>query len=165
MSTMQLSKQKMAVATACGVMLVGGPYLALKHAGHNIPEPLTQQVDTNLPGYEFGQEMKTKVPGATVPVEAVEFLGTQQSLPGLSKGDHVAFNLPESSIGPDGEFQSKFDAGITYPLTVTVDADVNGEGFLHHYQIKRISQDSPWHLKRAWRTDPAGSLVQEYPIR
>lgn len=153
-------------ATSGALLLVGLAYVGLKHSSHSFPRSaLIQQVNTNLPGFDFGEQMKNKVPGAALPVEATEFLVSQKALPGISKGDQVAFRLPGSSVEPNGAFRSDFARPLDYPLTVTVDAAVNGEGFLLHYQIERVSQNGPWQLKRAWRTDPAGHLVQEYPIR
>ncbi len=144
---------------------MGVAYLALKRS-HKFPSSsLTQQVNTNLPGFDFGAQMKSNVPGAALPVEATEFLVSQKTLPGISKGDNVAFRLPGSSVEPNGVFRSDFTEPITYPVTVIVDAAVNGEGFLLHYQIERASQNGPWQLKRAWRTDRSGRLLQEYPIR
>ncbi len=161
-----LPRQKAATATACALLLAGVAYVVLKHSFHSFPSSaLTQQVDTNLPGFDFGEEMKAKIPGATLPVEATEFLVSQKDLPGISKGDHVAFRLPGSSVETNGAFRSDFAGSINYPVTITVDADVNGEGFLVHYQLERTSQNSPWRLERAWRTDPVGHFAQEYPVR
>ncbi len=164
--TLYFPRQKTATATACALLLAGGAYVVLKHSSHSFPSSaFTQQVNTNLPGFDFGEEMKAKVPGATLPVEATEFLVSQKDLPGISKGDHVAFRLPGSSVETNGAFRSDFAGAIRYPLTVTVDAAVNDEGFLLHYQLERASPNGPWQLKRAWRTDPAGHLLQEYPVR
>ncbi len=159
-------RQKTAVTTFGALLLAGVAYFALKHSSHAFSRrALTQQVNTNLAGYDFAQQMKSKVPGATLPVEATEFLVSQKTLPGISKGDHVAFRLPGSSVEPNGVFRSDFAGPIHYPITVTVDAAVNDEGFLLHYQLERATQNGPWQLKRAWRTDPASRLLQEYPVR
>lgn len=163
--TIHLSWEKTAAAI-CALLLAGGAYFVLRHRSHTFrSNALTQQVNTNLPGFDFGEEMKAKVPGAALPVEATEFLVSQKELPGISKGDHLAFRLPGSSVETNGIFRSDFTLPITYPLTVTIDAAVNGEGFLLHYQLERTFQNGPWQLKRAWRTDPLGHLTQEYPVR
>ncbi len=157
--------QKTAVAMVAALLLAGVAYLALKHSSHAFSRrALSQQVNTNLAGYDFAQQMKSKVPGATLPVEATEFLVSQKTLPGLSKGDHVAFRLPGSSVEPNGVFRSDFAGPITYPITVTVDAAVNDEGFLLHYQLERATRNSPWQLKRAWRIDQAGQVQHEYSL-
>ncbi len=158
-------RQKTAVATFGALLLAGVAYFALKHSSHAFSRrALSQQVNTNLAGYDFAEQMKSKVPGATLPVEATEFLVSQKILPGLSKGDNVAFRLPGSSLEPNGVFRSDFAGPITYPVTVTVDAAVNGEGFLLHYQLERATQNGPWQLKRAWRTDQAGQVQHEYSL-
>ncbi len=164
-SAAHFPRQKTVVATVGALLLASVGYFALKHSSHTFSRRvLTQQANTNLPGYDFAEQMKSKVPGATLPVEATEFLVSQKTLPGLSKGDHVAFSLPGSSVEPNGVFRSDFARPIAYPFTVTVDAAVNGEGFLLHYQLERASQDGPWQLKRAWRTDQAGQVQQEYSL-
>ncbi len=163
--TAYFPRQQTAIATVCALLLAGIAYFALKHSSHTFSRrALTQQVNTNLTGYDFAEEMKSKVPAATLPVEATEFLVSQKTLPGLSKGDHVAFRLPGSSVEPNGVFRSDFGGPINYPITVTVDAAVDDEGFLFHYQLERMSQNGPWQLKRAWRTDQAGRVAHEYSL-
>lgn len=158
-------RQKTAVATFGALLLAGIVYVVLKHSTYSFSNSaLTQQVDTNLPGFDFGEQMKAKVPGATLPVEATEFLVSQKALPGISKGDHVAFRLPGSSVETNGVFRSDLGGPINYPNTVTVDAAVNDEGFLLHYQLERATQNGPWQLKRAWRTDQAGQVQYEYSL-
>lgn len=163
--TFHVSWEKTAAATTCALLLAGVAYIVLKHGSHSFrSSALTQQVNTNVPGFDFGEQMKAKVPGATLPVEATEFLVSQKALPGISQGDHVAFRLPGSSVETNGLFRSDFAGPINYPITVTFDAAVNGEEFLLHYQLERASQNGPWQLKRAWRTDQAGQAQHEYSL-
>jgi hypothetical protein len=50
------------------------------------------------------------------------------------------------------------------PDTVTVHAQKKGDVSTYHYEFTRASQDSPWQLQRAWRTDQADHMVEEYPV-
>jgi hypothetical protein len=164
---MALTKRTVAIAGAFVLLLAAATFLALKHSPPGSPKSPSEEAN-KLPGFELGEELKRKVPGAALPVEAVEFLGIEMErgrLPGLAKGDHVALKLPGSSVMPDGVFQSAFTGAVNYPLIVRVDADVNDEGFLHHYEIERASKNSAWHLRRAWRTDRDGQVWEEFPVR
>ena len=38
-----------------------------------------------------------------------------------------------------------------------------GDSSVYHYEFRRPSQDMPWRLQRAWRTDQNGHTVEQYP--
>ena len=44
------------------------------------------------------------------------------------------------------------------------DAAQKENGDVFHYALLRQSKDSPWKLRRAWRTDTNDHLLEEYPI-
>ena len=50
------------------------------------------------------------------------------------------------------------------PDTITFDAVKKGDSSTYHYQFTRSSQDRPWQLRKAWRTDQNDHTVQEYPV-
>lgn len=50
------------------------------------------------------------------------------------------------------------------PETVTFDAVKKGDSSTYHYQFTRPAQDSPWQLRKAWRTDQDDHVTEEYPI-
>ncbi|HTY89335.1 MAG TPA: hypothetical protein VMB80_17940 [Candidatus Acidoferrum sp.] len=39
-----------------------------------------------------------------------------------------------------------------------------GDSSVYHFQVIRASEDSPWKLQKAWRTDANGHLIEEYPV-
>ena len=61
---MALSKKNVAV-TVASVLVAGlSTTLLFRHSSRRLPDP-------------FGEELKPKVPGASLPLEAVEFLGKE----------------------------------------------------------------------------------------
>ncbi len=45
--------------------------------------------------------------------------------------------------------------------TATLDIPKKGDASTYHYELTRPSEDSPWQLQKAWRTDQDGHLVEE----
>jgi hypothetical protein len=74
-------------------------------------------------------------------------------LPGWSKNDHGSLNANFNA-----------DATIAYPESRVFEVQKNGDSSLYHYQLTRASKDSPWKLEKAWRTDPKGRVIKNYPI-
>jgi hypothetical protein len=58
-----------------------------------------------------------------------------------------------------GVFRVRFD-----PDAVTFDAVKRGDSSTYHYEFTRASKDSPWQLRKAWRTDQNGHMLEEYPV-
>lgn len=78
---------------------------------------------------------------------AAEFFKTMKEsgqLPGWSKNDEGAIYLEP------------------YPNYEAFDGRKNGDSCIYHYQVARNSNDSPWKLKKAWRTDQDSKTVEEY---
>jgi hypothetical protein len=46
----------------------------------------------------------------------------------------------------------------------SIDFKKPGDPSIYHYSVTRPFKDGPWKLQKAWRTDPAGHLLQEYPV-
>ena len=63
---------------------------------------------------------------------------------------------------------SENDTGAIYlnirGLQLEFDGRKNGDPSDYHYQISRLSQDSPWNLQKAWRTDKDGKTIEEFPV-
>jgi hypothetical protein len=47
---------------------------------------------------------------------------------------------------------------------IQFDGRKNGDPSDYHYQFGRLSQDSPWKLQKAWRTDQDGKTIEEFPV-
>jgi len=80
-------------------------------------------------------------------------------LPGDSKNSHGEmvsdrFTLPSS--------QAK---DVDYPFSQTFHWNVLGETFTNNYTVVRTSKESAWQLQKAWRTDSAGQVVEEWPVK
>lgn len=63
---------------------------------------------------------------------------------------------------------SKKDEGTifwqSFPDFDEFDGRKNGDPSDYHYQITRLSQDSPRKLQKAWRSDQDGKAIEEFPV-
>lgn len=51
------------------------------------------------------------------------------------------------------------------PQTLTFTGRKRGEATDVRHTVTRVSQEGPWELRRAWRTDRRGRMAEEYPVR
>ena len=88
-------------------------------------------------------------------------------VPGAPKGTHGTMQVLDLYV--QGSKGSVTDASpmpkLTFPFSWTyLFIPTGDEGFTNHYTIVRLTNDSPWHLVRAWRTGPSGQTVKEWLI-
>jgi hypothetical protein len=43
-------------------------------------------------------------------------------------------------------------------------SQINPDLSVYHYTVVQASQNSPWKLQKAWRTDAKQHLIEEYPV-
>jgi hypothetical protein len=80
-------------------------------------------------------------------------------LPGLSKDERGEVSLwITGGKKPD-------DPGI-YPFSPTFNVTKIGDASKskYHYTFVKASENAPWKLQKAWRTDAKGHTVEEYPV-
>jgi hypothetical protein len=80
---------------------------------------------------------------------AAEFFNTLKGkgqLPGWSENDKGTFYLEP------------------YPNFEAFDGRKNGDSSIYHYQVARASENNPWKLQKAWRTDQNNQPIEEYPV-
>ncbi len=88
-------------------------------------------------------------------VIAAKKLQNQNRLPGLTKGENGRIWEPSSLIDIDLlEPQSSHE----------IRASKNGDSSVYHYEFVRGCDNCPWLLHKAWRTDEAGLVIENYPI-
>lgn len=85
---------------------------------------------------------------ATV-IDYLKGLKEDGQLPGWS--EHERGDLSGATM--DSEFTSG-----------TVSLRKNGDSSTYHYSVIRASEDGPWKLQKAWRTDQNDHLVETYPV-
>ncbi len=56
-------------------------------------------------------------------------------------------------------------AEVKYPPAVTFLVTETGEVFTNHYTLVRSEKGAAWQLDKAWRTDPQGRTVKEWPVK
>ena len=93
------------------------------------------------------KEVKAEAKSAAVVLKSLKEKGR---LPGWTKDDKsvaksVSFSCSSALIG-------------------SFTARKIGDSSIYHFQVIRASEDSPWKLQKAWRTDENGCAHEEYPI-
>ena len=84
-------------------------------------------------------------------------LHNQSLLPGDSKDMHGNLSSAKEPYPLPSE--------VAYPFSRTFEVTIKGQTFTNNYTVIRSSKDSSWELQRAWRTDAAGSIVEEWPVK
>jgi hypothetical protein len=89
---------------------------------------------------------------------AIQFLVRSRKkgrLPGWSKKDKIATKTVTLKVSLPNH----------YPATATCDHLLKkGDPSVYHYKFIRPSQDSPWKLLKAWRTDQNDKTIEAYPV-
>jgi hypothetical protein len=119
--------------------------------------PLTSEISVKLRG------------SVRVAVEPLLTLKQNGELPDWSRDDRGTARLgsysqfmPESAKAKGAVYLEAFShAGIR---SATINLQKKGDSTIYHYIVSRATQDGPWKLQKAWRTDTTGRLVEEYPI-
>lgn len=101
-----------------------------------------------------------------VDLEAIEFLDElreQGGLPGFLKADYCVLAAPDAS----DRGGSTLNLSSPYPVSRTFSA---AKSRLHpkwdyHYTLTKEAKSDRWRLERAWRTDAAGVIVEEFRVR
>ena len=83
-------------------------------------------------------------------------LKKQGQLPGAPKASHFTMT---SGQQPASELKA-----LRYPFVTTFVVTLAGEAFTNHYTAMQRAKAAPWQLKRAWRTDPQGRTIKEWPV-
>jgi len=100
-------------------------------------------------------------PAVKETVEAGDFLFAlhqQGRLPGDTRDMHGKLT---SEVVPLSEVVSCQEV---FPISRTFHVAIKGESFTNNYTVVKLSKDSSWQLKRAWRIDPDGHIT-EWPVK
>ncbi|MEI9864775.1 MAG: hypothetical protein WDN00_09515 [Limisphaerales bacterium] len=76
----------------------------------------------------------------------IKGLFENELLPGLSKKDKGTI-----WVEPNSDIRKFFFRKV-------------GDPTIRHYQFVRASEKSAWKLQRAWQTDEAGKIIEEYSV-
>jgi len=125
-------------------------------------QQLKRQKAANL---EFQKQLK--VPGMRSTLDAGEFLARlldSGRLPGAENFERGAMLSPASA---ETLLPNVYTPQPTnYPLSRTFNGQRKlGGAWENHYTVVKMSADSPWQIKRAWRTDAQGNTVEEYQVK
>ena len=98
------------------------------------------------------------LPGGDVTLDAMTFLTNLKlkgQLPGWSKKEHGQASF---AVLKPGETPS-------YPVSRTLLFSKKGDHTTFNYTVERASEGGDWKLKRAWRVNESGRVIEEYPVR
>lgn len=84
----------------------------------------------------------------------------QDLLPGVTNGEHGTISSDDYRLMESNELVK-----VEYPLTQTFRLLKNGETSTNNYAFERLSKNSRWVLRRAWKTDSNGVVIIEWPIK
>ncbi|MBI5383609.1 MAG: hypothetical protein HZA90_02870 [Verrucomicrobia bacterium] len=79
-----------------------------------------------------------------------------------------AGKLPGFAKGEKGTLSSFLNAdalSVSFPVNRSFTATKRGEPSCYHYELARASAEAEWQLQRAWRTNPDGTVAEEYLAR
>jgi hypothetical protein len=80
-------------------------------------------------------------------------------LSNLKKSGHLpGWSKDDKSVAKSASFSCR--STLTGSLTVRK----IGDSSVYHFQVIRASEDSPWKLQKAWRSDKKGNAIEEYPV-
>jgi len=103
-------------------------------------------------------------PGGGVTVEAGDFLialAKEGKLPGFSAGEHGTMH---AGIVDGNANAASAGTQEAYPVSRGIHFSKEGDTSDYFYVVACESPGSPWKLKKAWRMDAGGRLVENYPI-
>ncbi|HWV98394.1 MAG TPA: hypothetical protein VNZ64_01755 [Candidatus Acidoferrum sp.] len=135
------------------LLLAAAAWYGLSH--HRTPT--TPKLPTTLD--EFKQQ-----PGGASTVDAGDFLfalAKQGKLPGFSPGEHGAMHA--GIVDANGDSPS-VTASETYPISRGITFSKEDDTSVYFYIVVQTSNNAPWKLQKAWRTDADGHVVQNYPV-
>jgi hypothetical protein len=120
------------------VNLLGLRFLARHLVTLNFPKSMMYLKQTSL-GPLVDQD-------SDAAMEFVNNLKKQGQLPGWSKNDDGTIYLE------------------AYPNAKAVDGRKNGDSSIYHYLVTRASENGPWKLRKAWRTNQNDHTIEEFPV-
>jgi hypothetical protein len=83
---------------------------------------------------------------------------------------HEQGHLPGASPNDHGEVTSELvdysnTNELTYPISRTFHVFITGGSATNNYMLQKQSKDSIWQLKKAWKTDFEGKIIEEWPVK
>lgn len=123
--------------------------------GHRVPP--SNRLPANLD--EFKQ-----APGGAATVDAGEFLfslAKQGKLPGFAPGEHGVMHAGLV----DGAGNNPAGTGPeSYPISRGINFTKEGDASQYFYIVMQASNHAPWQLRKAWRADSNGNVLQNYTV-
>jgi hypothetical protein len=159
----------LAVAAVEHANVLGLSFFARHLVTLNFPKRTMYLKQTSVGPLAGDSSMETADDEIRAPAAFLYRLKEKSQLPGLSKDDKGATCLEAySNFDP----QSVNVKGVAYTRSyfnschksATFGFWKNGGSSVYHYQVARVSKDSPWKLQKAWRTDQNGHTIEEYPV-
>ncbi len=140
--------------------LIGLRFLARHLVTFDFPNRrmyLKQTTSDSLVGDRFAKIQAATESAARSATEFLKGLKETGQLPGWSEHDE---GVARQAI--------RFDSHELYHELCAKSASIEvwkkGDSSIFHYELSRASEDSPWKLQKAWRTDQNDHTIEEYPV-
>ena len=81
----------------------------------------------------------------------LDWLKRRGQLPGWSRKDEFAYKTEKIQMH--------------YPYSASFDHVLKkGDPSVYHYELHQPDRNGPWKLRKAWRTDQDGNMIEEYLV-
>jgi hypothetical protein len=159
----------LAVAAVEHANVIGLNFLARHLVTLDFPNRIMYLKKTSVGALAGGGSTEIDNDEIQAPAKFLESLKEGNQLPGLSNEDKGMTYVdaysnfePQSMKGKGLAFSKGYFK--TRHKSVTFDFWKKGDSSIYRYQISRASEDSPWKLQKAWRTDKNNRMVEEYQV-
>jgi hypothetical protein len=128
---------------------LGLPFLARHLVTLDFPEQTLYLKRTSVDALDHNDTNSYAKSDIESAAKVLKNLEQNGRLPGWEKTDNMAASKATFI----------FDSGF-----VTFNIQKNTDPSIYHYKFTQARYDGPWLLTKAWCTDPAGNVFQEYPV-
>jgi RNA polymerase sigma factor (sigma-70 family) len=160
LNIMAWMKAKTAIMVGVGILIAAGTTTVVTSQFSQKPAKSAEAVAS-----QFIQN-----PAGALTMEAMEFVGIlaeQHRLPGFGSDEHGNFQMPVPGLFMDdrGVWHGSGTNVESYPVARTISVGKNFGPFVYHYTVVKESATNNWQLRKAWRTNAGGHVVEQYPVQ
>ena len=92
-------------------------------------------------------------------MQFLKSLAKEHLLPGFAPGEKGQISLGIQSMAELMELDAQ-----AFPRSRSAWARKKLDSSTYHYRLVQDAKDGPWRMAQAWKTDPHGRVVVDFPI-